>query len=56
MIKIVLIQFTTAIACYFLGVFIGKRSVLRDGERNDRPDNIEIQHVGYDAEQCGREK
>ena len=47
MIEIVLIQLATAVACYFIGVFIGKKSVNKD---------TQIEHVGYDAEQMGREK
>lgn len=35
MIEIVLIQLATAVACYFIGVFIGKQSILRGRERDE---------------------
>ena len=47
MTMIVIIQLATAASCYFIGVFIGKKSVNKD---------TQIEHVGYDSEQMGREK
>lgn len=49
MTMIVIIQLATAAACYFIGVFIGKQSVRKN-------ESTPIEHVGYDAEQMGREK
>lgn len=44
-------------ACFFIGVFCGKRAERMDREAEPKDfDEIEIAHVGYDAEQCGREK
>lgn len=34
---------------YFIGVFIGKQSAKKD-------EDAQIEHVGYDTEQMGREK
>lgn len=35
MIEIVLIQLATAVACYFIGVFVGKQSVKRGGDQDE---------------------
>lgn len=35
MIEIILIQLATAVACYFIGVFVGKQSVKRGGDQNE---------------------
>lgn len=55
MVLIAIIQIATATACYFIGVLVGRKTA---GERcrRSREDPIEIAHVGYDAEQLGREK
>lgn len=49
MTMIVIIQLATAVACYAIGVFIGKQSMKKD-------EDAQIEHVGYDTEQMGREK
>lgn len=49
MTMIVIIQLATAVACYAIGVFIGKQSAKRD-------ESTPIEHVGYTDEQMGREK
>ena len=55
MVLIAIIQIATATACYFIGVLVGRKTA---GERcrRSREEPVEIAHVGYDAEQLGREK
>ena len=43
----IIVPFVLCTVVYFIGVFIGKQSVNKD---------TQIEHVGYDAEQMGREK
>ena len=45
--RILLMQLVLPIACYFIGVEVGKRV-----ERG----RVEIQHVGYTSEQMGYDK
>lgn len=53
MVLIALIIFVTAMASYFIGILIGRRLERMDAEKEA---GDLIQHVGYDAAQCGREK
>jgi len=45
--RTILIQLVVPVICYFIGVAVGKAV-----ERNQ----VEIQHVGYTAEQMGYDK
>ena len=45
--RIIITQLLLPIACYFIGVAVGKAS-----EKN----KVEIQHVGYTPEQMGYDK
>lgn len=58
MAMIIIIQLSTAIACYFIGVMIGRQTAEagKKSKRKEKRNPVEIQHVGYDDEQCGREK
>ena len=60
--KVILIQVLLPLATYFIGVFIGRRSVLKyiyvleDDDQAELTEQDEIQHVGYTPEQCGYDK
>lgn len=61
MIKTALIQITVTAIVYFIGVFVGmkvahQRSIYdADFQPADFDEEL-IQHVGYDEEQCARNK
>ncbi len=60
MIKTALIQIAVTAIVYFIGVFVGmkvaqQRAVDADFQPADFDEEL-IQHVGYDEEQCARNK
>ena len=56
MINILIPQLIVCAIVYFVGVFIGRASIRKEAHDNTAFDADLIQHVSYDAEQCGRNK
>ena len=52
--RIIFIQLIVPIVCYFIGVFVGKRT--NTVKINQIGSDVEIQHVSYTPEQLGYDK